>query len=51
MFTLDDLKAPTPAYEDLAAKYRVLESDLSAAATSDTASEVVPERIPHLHRD
>ena len=41
MLTIDQLSAPTPAYDDLAAKYRVLESELAAAATGDAAADVV----------
>jgi M3 family oligoendopeptidase len=41
MLTLDQLTAPTPTYDDLAAKYRVLEGELTAAASGESAAEVV----------
>jgi M3 family oligoendopeptidase len=41
MLTIDQLTAPTPTYDDLAAKYRVLESELTAASTGAAAAAVV----------
>jgi len=41
MLTIDQLTAPTPTYDDVAAKYRVLESELNAAATGEAAADVV----------
>ena len=50
MLTIDQLKAPTPTYDDLAAKYRILESELSAAATGEAAAEVI-QRWDVLRRE
>jgi M3 family oligoendopeptidase len=41
MLTIDELKAPTPTYDDLAAKYRALESELSSATTVNAVVDVV----------
>jgi M3 family oligoendopeptidase len=41
MLTIDDLSAPTPIYDDMAAKYRALEADLNAAASGPAAFAVI----------
>jgi M3 family oligoendopeptidase len=50
MLTIDQLAAPTPAYDDLAAKYRDLEVELNAAASGEAAANVV-ERWDALRRE
>jgi M3 family oligoendopeptidase len=41
MLTIDQLTAPKPTYDALAAQYQTLESELGAATTGNAAAEVV----------
>lgn len=41
MVTIDDIAAPVPVYDEVAARYRVFESELSAAAGGAVAAKVV----------
>jgi M3 family oligoendopeptidase len=50
MLTIDDLSAPAPVYDDLAAKYAALEAELNAAATGPAAIAVV-EQWDKLRRE
>ncbi|MEX2174052.1 MAG: M3 family oligoendopeptidase [Pirellulaceae bacterium] len=50
MLTIDNLTAAKPVYDDLAAKYRVLEQDLAAAGDGVSAAAVV-ERWDTLRRE